>query len=454
MMRLRPAGAARRRVCLPRRTARLRLTALYGGLFLACGAVLLAVAYLLVEVTGNPAGSSNQLPAQLANPPAARSSSAGQHLQLAAPFSAGQLHQVQAAQKAADTRVVNAVLRELLIRSPIALAIVTVIALGLGWFVAGRILRPLSTITAAARRITASNLNERLYMPGPDDELKALGDTLDDLFTRLEASFQAQRHFVANASHELRTPITRERAILQVALDDPATTAETWRATTRDVLASNTEQENLIDALLTLATSESGLDHRERIDMAAVCDGVLRRLDPDIQRLGLHVETAIRSARLDGDPRLIERLVANLIDNAVGHNVAGGHVQVTTAITGSKAVLSVSNTGPVIRPSELGRLFRPFQRLDPHRTHHNDGHGLGLAIVRAIADAHGAGVSAHPMPRGGLSIQVTFPRPANPPGFAGGPPGSDPSGEESGGNGSQPSETAAVVQERLSGRAR
>jgi signal transduction histidine kinase len=206
MMRPRPPGAARQRPRLPRRTARLRLTALYGGLSLACGAILLAVTYVLVEVTGSPAGSGSQLPARLTNPPAARSPAAGQTLQLPAPFSAGQLHHIQAAQKVADTRVVNAVLRELLIKSPIALAIVTLVALALGWLVAGRTLHPLSTITAAARRISASNLNQRLSLQGPADELKALGDTLDDLFARLEASFEAQRHFVANASHELRTP--------------------------------------------------------------------------------------------------------------------------------------------------------------------------------------------------------------------------------------------------------
>ncbi len=409
-MRLRPPAAARRRMRLPRRTARLRLTALYGGLFLACGAVLLVVAYLLVEVTGNPAGSGSQHPAHLANPPAARSSSPGQRLQLAAPFSTGQLHQVQAAQKAADTRVVNAVLRELLIRSPIALAIVTVIALALGWLVAGKILRPLATITAAARRISASNLNQRLNLPGPDDELKALGDTLDDLLTRLEASFQAQRHFVANASHELRTPITRERAILQVALDDPATTAETWRATTREVLASNTEQENLIDALLTLATSESGPGHRETVDLAAITDAVLLAPSPEIGHLGLHVEAVTQPATLHGDPVLAERLVANLVDNAIRHNIPGGSVQITTATSGGRAILSVTNTGQAIPPGQVGQLFQPFQRLSTRQAVNGSSHGLGLSIVRTIAAAHGATITTQAPPGGGLSIKLTFPR--------------------------------------------
>ena len=411
-MRPRPQGMSRRWPRPPRRTARLRLTVLYGGLFLACGAVLLAVTYVLVKVTGDPAGSGSQLPAQLVNPPAARSSSTGQRLQLPAPVSAGQLHQIQSAQAAGDIRVVNAVLRELLTRSPVALAIVTVVALVAGWIVAGRILRPLATITGAARRISASNLNQRLSLHGPDDELKALGDTLDDLFARLEASFHAQRHFIANASHEMRTPITRERAMLQVALDDPATTTQTWRATTREVLASNAEQESLIDALLTLATSESGPSRREPVDLKAVADAVLLTPRPEISRLGLHVEAITHPAILHGDPLLAERLVANLVDNAVRHNIPGGSVQVTTGASRGRAVLSVANTGPVIPPSQVGQLFQPFQRLSARRARNDGSHGLGLSIVRAIATAHGATITTKTPADGGLSINITFPTPA------------------------------------------
>jgi signal transduction histidine kinase len=424
-MRLRPPGTARCWPRLPRRTARLRLTALYGGLFLACGAVLLAVTYLLVEVTGNPTGSGSQLPGQrqLTASPAAQpspagqcSQQAGQCFQLTGPFSAGQLHQIEAAQKVADTRLVKAVLRELLVRSPVALAIVTVVAIALGWIVAGRILRPLATITAAARRISASNLNERLSLHGPADELRALGDTLDDLFARLEASFESQRHFVANASHELRTPITRERAMLQVALDDPGTTTETWRSTTREVLASNAEQESLIEALLTLASSEGGLGQREPVDLAAIASAVLAAPRPGIGRLGLHIQATAQPADLDGDPFLIERLAANLVGNAVRHNIPGGRVEIATGTKDGYAVLSVASTGPVIPPAEVDRLFQPFQRLHPRRAH--NGHGLGLSIVRAIATAHGATITAQAPPGGGLAIDVTFPRrpiPAPPP---------------------------------------
>jgi signal transduction histidine kinase len=274
------------------------------------------------------------------------------------------------------------------------------------------VLRPLSTITATARRISASNLDERLNLLGPDDELKGLGDTLDDLFDRLEASFEAQRHFVANASHELRTPLTADRALLQVALDDPAT-PDTWRFAGEELLASNTEQERLIEALLTLASGEGGLDHREPVDLAAVTDEVLLAPRPEAGRLALHVETITKPAALHGDPVLVERLVANLVGNAVHHNVLGGLVQVATGTNCGRAVLSVANTGPVIPPDEVERLFQPFQRLHSRRTASGDGngHGLGLSIVRAIAAAHGATVAARALPGGGLAIDVAFPPP-------------------------------------------
>jgi signal transduction histidine kinase len=412
MNRLRSPSSGRSWPGLPRRTARLRLTGLYGGLFLACGAVLLAVTYLLVEVTGYPTVSGSQLPTQLTDPPAARSSTAGQRLQLAVPFSADQLHQIRSVQKAEDIRVVNAVLRELLIRSPVALAIVTVIALVLGWIVAGRILRPLATITAAARRISASSLDERLSLRGPDDEIKALGDTLDGLFARLEASFQAQRHFVANASHELRTPLTRERTMLQVAMDDPGTTAQTWRDTARDVLASNADQESLIETLLALASSEGELGHREPVDLAAVTAEVLVAHQPEIGRRALHIQAVAEPAPLDGDPLLVERLVTNLAENAIRHNIDGGRVEIATSTREGRAVLSVASAGPVIPPAEVGRLFQPFQRLSERhaRSDQVQGHGLGLSIVRAIATAHGATIDAHALSGGGLAIEVTFPR--------------------------------------------
>ncbi len=334
-------------------------------------------------------------------------------LQLAqAVHQVAQAGSVEAAQRAVDSH-------QLVVNSGIALAIVAVLAILVGWLVAGRILRPIRTITRTARRISSTSLHERLALDRPEDELKQLGDTLDDLFARLEAAFEAQRRFVANASHELRTPLTRERTMVQVALGDPSTTSDAWRSTAQELLASNREQETLVEALLTLASSEGGLDQRERTDLADVCQSVLvARPRSDADRLRLHVETAIGPAPLDGDPVLLERLIANLVDNAIGHNVAGGQVQISTGVKENKAVLSVANTGRVVPPSEVDRLFQPFQRLDGRRNRHKNGHGLGLSIVKAIATAHGAAVTASAPPGGGLSVEVTFPTPSDPDGVA------------------------------------
>ena len=357
------------------------------------GAVLLAAVYALFWHALHQGGHTARAPRALPD---------GIHYPIA------QLHGLQAAteaqQKASD-------LKELIIQSGIAFAIVAVLAIVLGWLSAGRVLRPLATITATARRISASNLDERLNLHGPDDELKALGDTLDGLFDRLKASFEAQRHFVANASHELRTPLTADRTLLQVALDDAAT-PDPWRSTCEELLASNTEQERLIEALLTLASSEVGLGHREPVDLAAVVDEILLAPRPEADGLALHVETVTQPATLHGDPVLVERLVANLVGNAVHHNVPGGFVQVTTWTSGGRAVLSVANTGPVIPPDDVGRLFQPFQRLHSRRTAGGDGngHGLGLSIVRAIAVAHGATITARARPGGGLAVDLAFPR--------------------------------------------
>lgn len=395
-------SAARARLRLPRGTARLRLTALYGGLFLACGAVLLAVSYVLAEQAIAPGGKVNETAfTHVQVPPGLITVHQG--------FQALTQSQVSLLMLMLGKEITTSDLRQVLIDAPIALAIVTVVALALGWLVAGRVLRPLAVITAAARRISASNLDQRLALRGPDDELKALGDTLDDLLARLEASFDAQRHFVANASHELRTPLTRERAMLQVALDDPGTTTETWRDVAGEVLASNAEQESLIEALLTLATSEGGLGQHEPVDLAAVTDEVLLTRRTEAERLGLRIWAATQPAALDGDLLLTERLVANLVDNAVRHNVTGGRVEVTTGTRSGRAVLSVASTGPVIPAAEVGRLFQPFQRLNERRAHHGDGHGLGLSIVRAIATAHGAAIGACAMRGGGLAVDVTFP---------------------------------------------
>ena len=447
---------------MPRHTTRLRLTALCGGLFLLSGVALLAATYALFERATEyqspplpkvprtptisnlqllPTGATVRLPlypfglsqaqqdvaqAQyelsqgkpsspvLVGPPrltqiqnqltqARHQLAQGQHQLAQAVHQLAQVGPAQAAQRATDSH-------QLLVNSGIALAIVAVLALFAGWLVAGRMLRPIRTITRTARRISAASLHERVALDGPEDELKELGDTLDDLFARLDAAFDAQRHFVANASHELRTPLTAERTLLQVALDDPATTIDEWRSTAEEVLASNDEQGRLIEALLALASSESGVNEHEPVDLATTVTTTLR-LQHEIDQLGIHIDKLTASASVDGDSLLIERLVANLLTNAVCHNVAGGSIKVVTRVEEDTSVLSVTNTGPFIPPADVDRLFQPFQRLERRRTHYNNGHGLGLSIVRAIATAHRADIRADPLSEGGLSVTVSFPHP-------------------------------------------
>ena len=289
--------------------------------------------------------------------------------------------------------------------------ILLVLAAAAGWLIAGRVVKPLRVITASARAISASNLHERLALKGPGDEFAELGETLDDLFARLEASFESQRRFVANASHELRTPLAAGRTVLQVALADPDADAGTLREACEEVLDLGERQERLIDALLTLASSERGVEQWEPFDLAEIARTVVLHREPEAGDLGIEVSTSFDAAPVKGDRRLAEILVANLVDNALRHNVPGGTVDIGTAIAGDLAVLSVSNTGGTVPPGELGRLFQPFRRAGDDRLQHaaGQGHGLGLAIVRAVADAHDAEITTTARPAGGLDIQVSFP---------------------------------------------
>jgi signal transduction histidine kinase len=284
----------------------------------------------------------------------------------------------------------------------------TAIALAGAWWLAGRVLRPLKAISVTAQEISATNLNRRLDLTGPNDELTQLGSTLDHLFGRLESSFEAQRRFVANASHELRTPLAGQRTLLQVALADPDATAPSLRAACEEALQLGDRQEQLIDALLTLATSERGVERWEQFDLAQITETALDSRRPDAERQNLGIETALAAAPAAGDPRLVELLVTNLIDNALRHNVTGGHVEISTGFARGRATIMVANSGPVIPPGQIGQLFQPFQRTGGRQIQHADGHGFGLAIVQAVVRAHGAGIWPHPRPEGGLDVVVSF----------------------------------------------
>jgi signal transduction histidine kinase len=299
-------------------------------------------------------------------------------------------------------------MHQLLVQSGIALTVMTVASGGLGWLVAGRVLRPLRTMTTTVRDISATNLHRRLAVTGPRDELSDLGDTFDNLLGRLEKSFTAQRQFVANASHELRTPLTRQRTLAQVAIAAPDATMDTLRAAHEHVIAFGRQQEQLIDALLTLARGQAGPDRYQHIDLADLSRDMLPARQELAEHHGLCIDSQLLPARTDGDPRLIERLITNLVDNALRHNVDHGWVRITTDTRNGRAVLTVANSGPVIPQAQLGQLVQPFQRLGADRTSHADGHGLGLSIVDAVVATHDATLGIHARPRGGLDIEVGF----------------------------------------------
>ena len=303
-------------------------------------------------------------------------------------------------------------LPHLLTGSAVALVILIPVALALGWFVAGRFLHPLRAITATTKVISTGNLHRRLDLGEPTDELTELGHTLDGLFARLQASFDAQRHFVANASHELRTPLAGLRTLLEVALADPD--ADTLRSACQEALALGGHQERLVKALLALATSERGISRWNTLDLAQVVEGILASRRDQAAGRGIDLAEHLTPAVTAGDPGLIESLTANLIDNAIRHNRPDGHVEIATQTSGTQVTLTVINSGPVVRDSQVQSLFHPFQKLAPDQSGHRDGYGLGLAIVNAVTQAHHATLTASARPEGGLSITVRFARAPNP----------------------------------------
>ncbi|MCU7722263.1 ATP-binding protein [Actinoplanes sp. KI2] len=366
---------------------RARLTLLYSVLFVLSGAALLTITYLLVSQTKRNlvlrsfSGQGDPPPPALPDlVDRARSEAERQH---------------------------QATLHALLIYSGVALAIMTVLALLLGWLMAGRILSPLRTMIATIQRISARNVHDRLAATGPRDELKDLSDTVDGLLQRLETALDAHQRFVANAAHELRTPITLEHALIEETLTDRTATLPQYRALVERLLELRRQQAAMLESLLTLAGSERELARHEHVDLSEIADRTVAAYRVGALHAGVRLGTRIDSAWTSGDPALVERLVANLVDNAIAYNVPGGSIEVTTGVRAGQPVLTVANTGRPIPPDRVADLFEPFQRLD--RTAGRAGHhGLGLSIVRAIATAHDATIDAHPGPSGGLRIEVTF----------------------------------------------
>ncbi len=375
---------------------RARLTLLYTALFAVCGAIVVAVSYTLVARSGTGQDNVVVKPIPARVDALCRSAKLTRDAKAAAKCSAFLRHQGAQSQR-------NLILSHLLENSLITLVIVIALAAVLGWIVAGRALRPVHRITAAARAASEDNLSARVDIHGPRDELHELARTFDEMLDRLQAAFESQRRFIANASHELRTPLTVMRASADVVLDDPDSTPDDLRGMAIDVRAEVDHAEKLIDALLILARNERGLAERDAVDLATVVEDVLDGAGPG----GVTIHTTLEPAVVSGDPVLAERLVANLVDNAARYNVSGGDIWIETRTADGASELTVANTGPQVAPADADRIFQPFQRLDDRTSH--DGFGLGLALVRSIAAVHGGTAAATPRLDGGLSVTVAIP---------------------------------------------
>ena len=385
----------------PRLTIRARLTLLYTGLFAVCGAIVVVVSYSLVARL-EPQGQSQQAPARFLARCRSEQLSTHPNGRLLAKCNA--YFQLQGAEHQR-----HLTLSHLLEYSLITLAVVIALAAILGWIAAGRALRPVHLITAAARAASEHNLSARVGLRGPRDELRELAETFDEMLGRLQAAFEAQRRFIANASHELRTPLAVMRATVDVVLDNPDSTPDELRGMGADVRSAVDHAEHLIGALLILARNERGLTIHEQVDLATVAEDAL-----DSARLGdLRVHATLEPALISGDPVLVEHLIANLVENAARYNHPAGDIWISTGTAAASSELTVANTGSAISSADADRIFQPFQRLGDRTSH--DGFGLGLTIVASIAAIHGGNATARPRDDGGLSITVRIPSARPPP---------------------------------------
>jgi signal transduction histidine kinase len=375
----------------PRTTLRWRLTLVYGAVAVAVGLLLLMLSLLLVDR-------------------AVRLGSLPPETPILVPRQGPDLITTLGAfQEGLRRDALGSLLRQGLL----ALLLLGALGVGVSYLLAGRVLRPLQNITDAAQRLSVERLDARIDLPGPQDELKRLADTFDDMLGRLQASFEAQRRFVADASHELRTPLAVMRTEVDVALADPDAGVEELRAAAGVVRDASIRADRLVDSLLLLARSDrlqvDGLPLRERVELPEVVRTALDAVAAEVADRGLRVEATCSPAAVLGDLGLLERLAGNLVENAVRHNVPGGWVRVSTGIVQGRALLEVASSGDVVPPSDVADLFLPFRRHGTARTARR-GAGLGLAIVRAVASAHGGTATAVALPQGGLAVTVDLPR--------------------------------------------
>jgi signal transduction histidine kinase len=399
---------------------RARLALVYGAVFFGMGLVLMAISYVIVDRSLSPPATGqavNHFIATGSGVPEQPPDQPGTVIVQNGP--GGELPAtVRAPGTAAFVGVrIQGLLTDVRAQTMRSLvwawaALVGVMALGagaFGWVLSGNMLRPLRDITGAARRLSVANLHERLDLEGPRDELKELADTFDGMLGRLDTAFASQRRFVANASHELRTPLAIMRAQVDVALADHDVSRAELLATSRVVVDAVERCDRLLDGLLMLARSDRGLDATERVDLADAAARALELVSGAAAERGVELRPALDHAVVRGDSALLDRLVANLVENAVAYNEAGGWVEVTTANGGSTAGVRVVNSGPRVPPEQVSSLFEPFRRLSRERTGSGRGAGLGLSIVRSVAQAHGGAVVARARDEGGLAVEVALP---------------------------------------------
>ena len=399
MSALRHLSGMIRQAALPRRTVRLRLTALYGGLFLASGAGLLAITNILARSWPWPRPSVV----------APVGSSIGRLCTVARHSVCYSPAQLQAQAAAGHAAALN----QLLAESGIALGVMTVVSAALGWLVAGRVLRPLRAMTAGARAISADDLSGRLAVPGPGDELKDLGDTIDELLHRLETAFAAQRRFAASASHELRTPLAMMRTSLDVAVAKPGPVPSELTVLAGKLREGLDQADQLVENLLLLARAQHGaMDDQEAIPLAPLLAGAIRARSGLIASMGLDLRQdagADAGPVVTGNPVLLAQMTANLIDNAVRHNHPGGWIRTQITRDGPAVRLLVENGGSRLDQDKVATLTQPFRRLGTDRTGSSTGTGLGLSIAEAIATAHGGTLHLYAPQEGGLQAVIDLP---------------------------------------------
>lgn len=382
-----------------RPTIRIRLTLLYGGMFLIAGILLLSIIYLLAAQALDVGGD---LPFKVTD---------GHVISTSCNFPSGNISasELNDLMNGCVNKQRQHALDVLLSRSLMALMGLAVIAFAFGYAMAGRVLSPLGRITRTARRVAGTDLTRRIELDGPDDELKELSDTFDEMLDRLERAFTAQQRFVGNASHELRTPLAINRTLLEVHLSDPGAPVELQQLG-KTLLATNERSEQLVEGLLLLARSDNQIVERKPVDLAEVASQAIDQARAEADEKSVEIRGECREAVIQGNGVLLERIALNLVQNAVRYNIPeGGWVQVDTEAQHGQAVLVVANTGPVVPAYEIDNLFEPFRRLRTERTGSDKGVGLGLSIARSVARAHGGRITAEPREGGGLVMRVTLP---------------------------------------------